>query len=390
MIRVLLSLGADPSVIDIKTTKSFTLLLKEDQNESMRNLLNDCFMQAIVQNNLKTLNQFLNSGFEVNLSLHSNNLPDQNSLLHWSILFSNSETVKLLLEHGADPNYQNKHGATPFHECLALKEIDNDTLLKVEILLTYKADVSNIKGTDGVFKDQTVLNMAIVRYMEKSERDVYDLIKNFFDKSNSSSLFKTFDHSSLSNKTIVNSPVFVHKSVSPDFDAYSMKTATSPDNLEQLFNWNQTQSLNDSSSVPEEKEISASISLLWPQPQYCQILSENVEDRFDISEIKLKPINVFIKPPFAYSYMDLINRLALSFSDISFYCINTLSNCPCICINIDKTLFQNDNAYSLTVCKSKIEINAIDSTALQYAFFTFIQLCKIYAKENIPSLRVLK
>lgn len=36
----------------------------------------------------------------------------------------------------------------------------------------------------------------------------------------------------------------------------------------------------------------------------------------------------------------------------------------------------------------QIEINAIDSESLQYAFFTLMQLCKIYAQSNIPALRV--
>jgi N-acetyl-beta-hexosaminidase len=37
----------------------------------------------------------------------------------------------------------------------------------------------------------------------------------------------------------------------------------------------------------------------------------------------------------------------------------------------------------------QIEINAVDEVALQYALFTFMQLCKIYARTNIPSLRIL-
>ena len=91
-VRALLNFGADPSLIDNKTKKCLTQLIKEEKSNSshnsMKQVLSDCFMQLIVQNNLASLKQFLSSGFEINLNEDEDKhtLPDDNSYLHWAVL----------------------------------------------------------------------------------------------------------------------------------------------------------------------------------------------------------------------------------------------------------------------------------------------------------------
>ena len=91
LVRALLNFGADPSLIDNKTKKCLTQLVKEESTNgqnSMKQVLADCFMQLIVQNNLTSLKQFISSGFEINLNEDDNKhtLPDNNSYLHWAAL----------------------------------------------------------------------------------------------------------------------------------------------------------------------------------------------------------------------------------------------------------------------------------------------------------------
>ena len=150
LMRALLNFGADPSLTDIKNKKCLTqLVIENETDESMKQLLSDSFMQAIVMNNLNIIRQFLESGFQKNLNKKC--LPDENTYLHWAVMYSNESMVRLMLEHGAEVNAVNKFGATPLHECIAKKKVVNEetlveTLEIIETLLSFKADPFNIKG----------------------------------------------------------------------------------------------------------------------------------------------------------------------------------------------------------------------------------------------------
>jgi len=420
--RALLNFGADPSLIDIKHKKCLTQLVNEesDINSPMKQLLNDSFMQAIAQNNLVILGQFLTSGFQ--LSGAKNCLPDDNTYLHWAVMYSTEPIVRLLLEKGSDVNAVNKLGATPLHECIAKRKITNEeTLVEsleiVETLLSFKADPFGLKGTGGQFKDLTPMDMASNLYHVKNEPEIYNLIKEFnsdglstTSSSTHSPLFKA--HSvpapAASTSTTNDSPKTpklsrtVSASIIQALDAISLNqnnstidneivasgsaAATPPKTtteLEKHFTW-----AHDREFTDERSRLS---SCLWPRPQTCIVFDEGPESRFMLNDIKTHPMNVYIKPPFTYAYMDFINRIANSFGGMDFNCIHKPpdnSDTAYITVTIDKTQFNRENAYSLLVTQSKIEINAIDEVALQYALFTFMQLCKIYARTNIPSLRV--
>ncbi|CAF0708130.1 unnamed protein product [Brachionus calyciflorus] len=388
LIRTLLNFGADPGLTDSKSKKCLIELINEDDSadaEPMRQLLSDSFMQSIVQNNLISLAHYLHAGFDVNNS--SVSLPDKNSYLHWACMFSNESVVRLLLENGAIINSINKNGATPLHEAILRNNSKEESLKIIETLLIYKSDALNIKATSGIYKDLCALELAQTR--SQTEPEIYNLIKEFLSDVSS---VKSVPHSpitkALSEPTDKTNSAIIHSldsiSAHNESNVSSSSRKSISNDLENLQNWSSSSltPLAEPETKPDLK------SQLWPQPQSCTILSEN--ERFYLPNTKTQPLFIYFKPPYTYTYMDLINKLASAFSGITFYCIHRPDpKIPYISVSIDKNFFQNQSAYSILVTKSKIEINAIDSVSLQYAFFTFMQLCKIYSRSSIPSLRIL-
>lgn len=82
--------------------------VRDESDLGMIQLVSDCFMQSIVQSNLTTVRQFLSAGFDLNLAESRCTLPDNNSYLHWAVMYSSEPIVRLLLENGAQINSLNK------------------------------------------------------------------------------------------------------------------------------------------------------------------------------------------------------------------------------------------------------------------------------------------
>lgn len=108
LIRTLLNFGADPSLKDLKSNKCLMDFVLDESDLSMIQLVSDCFMQSIVQSNLTTVRQFLSAGFDLNITESHCTLPDNNSYLHWAVMYSSEPIVRLLLENGAKINSLNK------------------------------------------------------------------------------------------------------------------------------------------------------------------------------------------------------------------------------------------------------------------------------------------
>lgn len=381
IIRTLLNFGADPSLIDQKNNKCLLNLINEDNSSTMHQVLSDSFMQAIVLNNKNSIKQYLKAGFDVNN--RSVILPDDNSYLHWACMYSIEPIVRLLLDNGSMVNAVNKNGATPLHETVVRTESKSEVLKIIETLLIYKSDPVGIKGLSGVFKDMSALDLAQTR--SQSDPEILNLINDFLNDmasvKNHPPLEKT--QSEPSPSKIMHSLDTLSNHNDSNVSTSSRKSTSESDHLN---NWSQ------SSLTPlvESKEQTPDLkSLIWPQPQLCTVLSEDEKDRFYLPNVKSQPLFIYFKPPYTYTYMDLINKLASAFSGITFYCIHKPNDdLPYLSVSIDKNLFQHQSAYSILVTRKKIEINAIDSVSLQYAFFTFMQLCKIYTRSSIPSLRV--
>ncbi|RNA00697.1 hypothetical protein BpHYR1_010564, partial [Brachionus plicatilis] len=384
IMRTLLNFGADPSLIDEKNGKCLFSLINDDNSSTMQQLFSDSFMQAIVQNNVISVKQYLKAGFDVNNK--SVILPDDNSYLHWACMYSIEPIVRLLLDNGSLVNSVNKDGATPLHEAVVRKEPKDEVLKIIETLLMFKSDPVGIKGSSGQFKDMSALDLA--RSRSQFEPEILSLITDFLNDVASvkshAPLEKVLSEPSPNKTNIMHSLDTLTNHNDSTVSTSSRKSTNESDHLN---NWSQS-SLTPFIETKEQKPDLK--SLIWPQPQLCTVLSEDESDRFFLPNVKSQPLFIYFKPPYTYTYMDLINKLASAFSGITFYCIHKPSDqLPFIYVTIDKNLFQHQSAYSILVTKKKIEINAIDSVSLQYAFFTFMQLCKIYTRNSIPALRII-
>jgi hypothetical protein len=276
----------------------------------------------------------------------------------------------------------NSKGATPLHECVAKKTVDEETLKIIETLLVFKADITSIRGKSDAFKDQTVMDLAFYRFHNQNQPEAYNLIKDFLNDSSLSSATSSTPNSPLA-KTVSASENHKYNSIITNaLDSLSLSSISNnsqpillsqKSESEQYISWSKLNDLNKSAH-PEEKPPLT--SLLWPQPQICNILSEKFEDRFLLNDARIEPFYIYVKPPNTYSYMDFINKLASSFSGkytiskkikkpiffiiilkgMAFTCIHKPISSPYICVNINKTLFQQENSYSLLVSSSKVII----------------------------------
>lgn len=386
----MLNFGADPSLREPVNKKCLIEIVNEEKDASLKTsmlqLLGDSFMQALVQNNLASIRQFIQAGFDFN---QQSFLPDQNSYLHWACMYSCESVIRLLLESGANVRAVNKHGATPLHECVVRKGAKDEKLRIIETLLVHKSDALKIRGIGGVFKDLSVLDLAHTKY--QTDPELYNYIKEFV--SDVSSL----NSSVPSSPQNFGQPLQRHPSIGSQA-SNNFRLNSSIDELnttridaDTFHNWfPANDGLLDQAKLNRNEKTSRPLkSLLWPQPQLCSIISENDNDRFYLPNVKTQPIYIYFKPPYTYAYMDLVNKLASAFSGIVFYCIHKpMPNIPYVNVNIDKNLFSQEQAYSIVVTHTRIDINAVDSVSLQYAFFTFMQICKIYSRQSIPALRV--
>lgn len=159
-----------------------------------------------------------------------------------------------------------------------------------------------------------------------------------------------------------------------------------------MHNWVQTIEVTNERGVLGVSDLK---SLLWPRPKLVTLLPTTDGDEvFYLSNVKHQPLYIYFRPPHTYAYMDVVSKLAAAFSACVFYCVHKppvsddgLTELPHICVSIDDTTTSRHDEYSILVTRRKILINASNSVALQYSFFTLMQLCKIYGRHAIPALK---
>ena len=341
MVRTLLNFNANPSIKDKIYNKNITELINSSNNQKMKQILNDSLMQSIAQNNLVQIKNFIDSGIDLN---STEGIVDNNSFLHWSVLFGSENVVKYLLDNNANVNILNKFGSTPLHDAVDNRKDSNI----IEILLLYKADV-NIKATDGNYKNKSPLELS------ESNKEIHSVIVDFLNETNS------------------------EPPMSPNGNEKIPKSDFLPTAKMEYFE-NFTNYCPDKVNIENKENL---YDLLWPKPQLLQI---NSNEKFYFPNDK--NFFVYVKPPCTYKYIDFMNRLTSVYSDIKFTYINKEISEPHIQITIDNNLFNIENSYSITIKKNLITIESYDVPGLQYALCTFLQLCKIYSNSNIPGMKV--
>lgn len=112
----------------------------------------------------KTLNKLIQDLSAISFKGINNKDKDENTILHYVAEYSNAETIKLLIEKGANVNSRNKEEQTPLHLATYKKRVRN-----VQVLVKARADVNAMD-----YKNSTPLHIAA---LSGSESIVRILIK---------------------------------------------------------------------------------------------------------------------------------------------------------------------------------------------------------------------
>lgn len=344
IVRALLTFGADPSVKDLQTNKTFYQLVKESNDSHMKQIFTDTLFQAIVQNDINQIILFINSGYDLNTK---DNLIDANSLLHWAAIYSNEDVIKLLIDNGAHVNSLNKNGCTPLHELLQKRK----DLRIIELFLKAKVDW-NIKAIDGKFKDKSIIDIC------SNDPELCALMAEYSNESISEP------------QSPINSPQISR------LDSNILKNE--PINLSKWFE-------NEVFNTNYETKIEL-IDLLWPKPQKITFDCHN-KDVFVVPNAD-SPISVYIKPPNTYASTESFKNLARAYSFNQFEFLCKKKELTQILMSIDENFFHVESSYTINIKKTRIEIVGNSIVACQYAFSTLIQLFKIYSDSGIPLLKV--
>lgn len=398
IIRTLLNFGANPGIKDVSNNKTLTKLILESNNHTLKQILTDCLLQAIAQNNLFKINQLINSGIDIN---NNDDLIEKNSYLHWAVLYSTEDVIKYLLDNGANVNIQNKNGSTPLHDAVYKRKNANI----IEILLLYKANV-NLKANDGIYKDKTPLDLS------ENDKNMHSLLIDYINETNSDLIKTPPSTPTTSSSTKLNSTTFFdsqpntivnnndNNTIAKNASINSANSSSSEINnlnsneinkkddlFEAYCNFCTEAVINSNNNNNDDAKNAELFNLLWPKPQIIRV--NDINNYFRIND--KKTFYIYIKSPNTYKYIDFINRLVSVYSDIKFIFIHKPINIPHITVTIDSNLFHIENSYSILIQTHHIQINSYDITGLQYALCTFLQLCKIYSNTNdIPEIKVDK
>ena len=126
----------------------------EIENEKRNSLIEESTMmlfEELIRDNtdLEKIKAFIKAGADV----HSIESEYQATPLHFAMAKNNVELVKIIVEAGADINFQNSHKTAPIHT-----GIYNDSLESIKFLIERGADV-NLFQMDGL----TSLHCAVIR-----------------------------------------------------------------------------------------------------------------------------------------------------------------------------------------------------------------------------------
>uniref|UniRef100_A0A914DSW0 Beta-hexosaminidase bacterial type N-terminal domain-containing protein n=1 Tax=Acrobeloides nanus TaxID=290746 RepID=A0A914DSW0_9BILA len=325
-VRALLSAGANPCAKNSKDQTPFSLAQRDNIKAAFVQELH----QATAQSNLGRVCQMIASGVN----------PDAvdaqetgNTALHYATSFGNEEIVKTLCESGASLNAQNATGDTPLHDAVKRK---SEAIVRV--LLDFGAD-SSIKNNKDVSS--------------------FDLAQN-----SGSEILQVFSLNRVA-QNIRRSPSME----SVEFDQASIiSTDTAP--------------LLSHDSYRNLGKIESWTDLLWPQPHYIKIDSNESFIRF--------PVDNRLKIYFDGSgdgeprrIMQAIQTLVPYLSTIPLsveYRGHQVDNSP-LDGRVTCGIFMDEErngGYSLNITEQGIELFANDYAGIRYGFATLIQILRIF------------
>lgn len=177
-VNALLHLGANPYLTNVTGQTPLHLASQEGKTKAVEALLRNPGLHKLVDNvdkrhNNTALHHAALNGHEntVKFLIDSGANKDAqdnhgNTALHLAVIFDQVDALKTLLESNADPNLQNKHGNTPLHIAI-LK--DNRESVRVLNNANTNVDIKNKNGETAAFlMEHKILQITLIEDIKNS------------------------------------------------------------------------------------------------------------------------------------------------------------------------------------------------------------------------------
>ncbi|XP_032789539.2 uncharacterized protein LOC116926709 [Daphnia magna] len=149
MVRLLLSYGADPTVVNGKGENALAVT----SNKHTKSAYKDALFASIASHDMRMTEKLYMAATETDIR---DNLEKLNTPLHWAVSFLNKEAIHFLTEQGAILDSINAKGMTPLHEAVQAGNYDI-----VNLLIKMGADVNCLVQGNSNLKGMSAIDLAI-------------------------------------------------------------------------------------------------------------------------------------------------------------------------------------------------------------------------------------
>lgn len=387
IIRTLLAAGADPT--QLNKDHETPVAMAQVSQQVLATYVAELF-QCVAQSNYTRAQLFINAGLDVN-SVDSE--ITQNTPLHWAATYGDEKIVRLLIGRGALVNVMNAEGLTPLHDAVQRNDIKI-----VEILLEAGSN-PDMRVKEGKHAGKNTMDMA------QDNPSLLNVLKNYTNHSGSegsrsshpggprSRTDSTDQEEPISptpDTPTSNGPNLPLSNGLPNNTEFNPEELKMQNNLVSAF----TDQLRLSKQPPKPvAPIQSRLSQLWPHPQKTQILNGK-------PFVPTETLHVFITTQCStvsvhellsawqtrHSYLTQLGY-NLHVEPLPATCNLSASNLQCVLCQVNRKLFSRDESYRITVKQKQIKIIASDTSGLNYAISTLLQLLRLF-KEGIPALTI--
>jgi len=394
MVRLLLTYGADPSVVDKEGLKPVSLALKTHTKSAYT----DALFSSIAQQELALTEKLFVAAPDNDMR---DNLQNLNTPLHWAVSFDNVEAIHFLVGQEIALDTENAKGLTPLHEAV----LSGKTQF-VELLVKLGADVNYPVQGNSKHQGKTAVNLAVESGDSKMSAVMNDICANLNPPVHE---LGDFHH------TKAEQPEDVAKPMSPNgTQSNPVNEVTSQQELnghvigfQNSYNRREPLPHHGAESVFGMSEMSSSLPYvgspmrpvitdsrlhwMWPPPKQMQQLDEppfSLSQPWTISFVASSmPLHKIM------DIWDVHKPTLLSFGIDPI--IGNVSNrgtsaheSSVIC-SVNAQMFANPESYRLSVSSDQITITSSDGRGLHYALSTLEQLITLCQDDHLlPALHI--
>lgn len=381
IVRLLLSAGADPTVVN----KDGKMAYSVSASEKTQSVYRECLLQAASQSNINQVKQLIQGGVSVNFIDSPETL---NSPLHWAASFADVEMVECLCSHGAEVNAVNKDGGSALHDAVVRGNTDI-----VYCLLKYGADPS-LQILQGKAAGKTCFELG------DGNEEVQNLLKNPPDiiqvnKAESQTDLST-DGSQVAtdqNKLKLSLP---NGDVGTPDHIISPSPSDGPLSPQLMSPVFKKAPVLEVTRKPPQVVTEEKLSLLWPQPQIIE-----QQEGYPI-HLRKSTLPILISVTTGTALREIKKCWMLhkaKFEDMNlklaaepFTPLSDMDD-PCVVCCVSQRLCPGKDAYKLTVMQNQVKVLCNNYDSLHYAISTLVQLFRTYrdvekSEIQIPQLRI--